>query len=163
MSQYLRVGTVDHSKNCASVNDISLTWQMFSPTVTSSCLTAAISEMTQYMSRRTLQPFSLTLQQHNWFSLLWNVDKQHVVLVALRLLHFVRVVDDAKCIVVMRVCVSVHGRMPTLLHRPGCNLGEWSGRGCPLVVHYWADLQSAYGLHCYGNTRKLEMRGRAQR
>jgi len=26
-----------------------------------------------------------------------------------------------------------------------------SGRGCPLVVHYLADLQSAYGLCCYGN------------
>jgi len=25
------------------------------------------------------------------------------------------------------VCLSVHGRMPTLLHRPGCNLGEWQG------------------------------------
>jgi len=24
-------------------------------------------------------------------------------------------------------------------------------RCCPLVVHYWADLQSAHGLHCYGN------------
>ena len=23
------------------------------------------------------------------------------------------------------VCVSVRGRMPTLLHGPGCNLGEW--------------------------------------
>jgi len=32
------------------------------------------------------------------------------------------------------VCVTVHSRMPTLLHGPGCNLG--SGRGCPLVVHY---------------------------
>jgi len=28
-----------------------------------------------------------------------------------------------------------------------------SGRGCPLVVHYWADLQSVNGLRCYGNTR----------
>jgi len=28
-----------------------------------------------------------------------------------------------------------------------------SGRGCPLVVHYWADLQSLHGLRCYGNTR----------
>ena len=28
-----------------------------------------------------------------------------------------------------------------------------SGRGCPLVVHYWADLQSVHGLRCYGNTR----------
>ena len=47
------------------------------------------------------------------------------------------------------VCVSVRGRMHTLLHGPGCNRG--SGRGCPLVVHYWADLQSVHGLRCYGN------------
>ena len=26
-----------------------------------------------------------------------------------------------------------------------------SGRGCPLVVHYWANLQSVRRLHCYGN------------
>jgi len=26
-----------------------------------------------------------------------------------------------------------------------------SGRGCPLVVHYWADMQSVHGLRCYGN------------
>jgi len=24
-----------------------------------------------------------------------------------------------------------------------------NGRGCPLVVHYWADLQSVHGFHCY--------------
>jgi len=36
-----------------------------------------------------------------------------------------------------------------------------SGRGCPLVVHYWADLQSVNELRCYGNI--MEMRGRAQR
>ena len=35
-----------------------------------------------------------------------------------------------------------------------------SGRRCPLVVHYWADLQSVHGLRCYGNT--MEMRGRAR-
>ena len=30
------------------------------------------------------------------------------------------------------------------------------GRGCPLVVHYWADLQSRHGFCCYGNmTRTL--------
>jgi len=23
------------------------------------------------------------------------------------------------------VCLSIRGRMPTLLHGPGCNLGEW--------------------------------------
>jgi len=28
-----------------------------------------------------------------------------------------------------------------------------SGRGCPLVVHYWADLQLVHGLRCYGNAR----------
>jgi len=56
--------------------------------------------------------------------------------------------------VCLSVCVSVHGRMPTLLHGPGCNLG--SGRGCPLIVHYWADLQSVHGLRCCGNiTRTL--------
>ena len=38
-----------------------------------------------------------------------------------------RVVNDAKCIVVTGVCVSVsvRGRMPTVLHGPGCNLGAW--------------------------------------
>jgi len=45
-------------------------------------------------------------------------------------LHFAfRVVYDAKCIVVTRVCVSVcvsvRGRTPTLLHGLGCNLGAW--------------------------------------
>jgi len=30
------------------------------------------------------------------------------------------------------------------------------GRGCPVVVHYWADLQSGDGLRCCGNiTRTL--------
>jgi len=40
---------------------------------------------------------------------------------------------ESKCIVVTRVCVSfcvsvclsVRGRMPTLLYGPGCNLAEW--------------------------------------
>jgi len=36
-----------------------------------------------------------------------------------------------------------------------------SGRGCALVVHYWADLQSVHGMRCYGNI--MEVRGRAQR
>jgi len=65
-------------------------------------------------------------------------------------LNFASVVDDAKCIVVTRVCVSVRGRMPTLLHGIGYNLGEWY-RGCPLVVHIWADLLSVHGLRCRGN------------
>jgi len=48
------------------------------------------------------------------------------------------------------VCVSVRGRMSTLTE-PDVTWG--SGRGCPLVVHYWMDLQSVHALHCYGNTR----------
>ena len=39
--------------------------------------------------------------------------------------------------VCLRVCLSVRGRMPTLLHRPGCNLGEWyigdAHYSCPLL------------------------------
>jgi len=31
-----------------------------------------------------------------------------------------------------------------------------SGRGCPLVVHYWADFQSVHGLRCYGNTMEMQ-------
>jgi len=42
------------------------------------------------------------------------------------------------------VCLSVPHRMPTMLHGPGCNLGNL--RRCPLVVHYWVDLQSVHGF-----------------
>ena len=42
-------------------------------------------------------------------------------------LHFAWVVDDTKCIVVTRVCVSVRVHMPTLFHGPGCNLGGMVG------------------------------------
>jgi len=57
--------------------------------------------------------------------------------------------------VCLSVCVSVRRRIPTLLHGPGCNLniGEMGMvGGCPLVVHYWADLQSVYRFRCYDNT-----------
>ena len=34
------------------------------------------------------------------------------------------------------------------------------GRGCPIAVHYWADLQSVHRLRCYGNiTRALVYAG----
>ena len=53
-----------------------------------------------------------------------------------------------KCIVVTRVCVSV--RVSVRGWRdPDVTWG--SGRGCPLVVRYWADLQSGHELRCYGN------------
>ena len=64
-----------------------------------------------------------------------------------------------KCIVVMCVCVYVC----VCLFKAAClhyctdlDVTWQSGRGCPLVVHYWADLQLLHGMHCYGNiTRTL--------
>jgi len=59
---------------------------------------------------------------------------------------------------VTRVCVSVclsAAACPNYCTDPGVPWG--SGRGCPLVVHYWANLQSVHGLRCYGDitrTRK---------
>jgi len=61
-------------------------------------------------------------------SLAMMTAPQKLPLVLVLLLHFAWVVDNAKCIVVtasVSVCVSVRGRMPTLLHGPGCNLKEW--------------------------------------
>jgi len=66
--------------------------------------------------------------------------------------------------VVTRVCVSV--RLSVCLSicpRPHAHTiartadVTWgSGRGCPLVVHYWADLQSVHGLRRYGNTMEMQ-------
>jgi len=51
------------------------------------------------------------------------------------------------------VCLSAAVR-PHYCTDPDVTWG--CGRGCPLVVHYWADLQSAHGMRCYGNiTRTL--------
>jgi len=59
----------------------------------------------------------------------------------------------ARLCVCLSVCLSVRGRTPTSLHGPGCNLGAWYR--LPLVVHYWADLQSGHGLRCYGNITRI--------
>jgi len=67
-------------------------------------------------------------------------------------LHFAWVVDDAKCIAVTRVCVSVclsAAVRPHYCTDPDVTWGR--NRGCPLVVHCWADLQSVHRLRCYGN------------
>jgi len=51
------------------------------------------------------------------------------------------------------VCLSAAIR-PHYCTHPDVTWG--CGRGCPLVVHYLADLQSGHGLRCYGNiTRTL--------
>ena len=63
-----------------------------------------------------------------------------------------------------RLCVCLSVRLsaaacPHYCTDPDVTWG--SGRGYPLVVHYWADLQSVHGMRCYGNI--MEMCGRAQR
>jgi len=54
-----------------------------------------------------------------------------------------------------RLCVCLSTAVcPHCCTDPNVTWG--SRRGCPLVVHYWADLQSVHGLRCYGNmTRTL--------
>ena len=51
--------------------------------------------------------------------------------------------------VCLSACLPVPRRIPTLLHGPGFNFGN--GRGCPLFVHYGADLQSVHEFRCCGN------------
>jgi len=51
-----------------------------------------------------------------------------------------------------RLCVCVWLSAAACLHYftdPDVTWG--SGRGLPLLVHYWADLQSVGRLRCYGN------------
>jgi len=77
------------------------------------------------------------------------------------LLEIKRRYDDDYCYIspestrnVLWSCASVCVCLSACLHYcmdPDVTWG--SGRGCPLVVHYWADLQSVHGLPCYGNTR----------
>jgi len=71
---------------------------------------------------------------------------------ALILLLFVWVVHDAKCILVTCVCVCVSVCLSLAAFQHYCTDPDvtWgNGRRCPLVVHYWADLQSVHGFHCY--------------
>jgi len=53
---------------------------------------------------------------------------------------------------VTRVCVSVCLSLASLPHYctdPDVTWGN--GTRCPLVRHYWADLQSVHGFRCYDN------------
>jgi len=61
----------------------------------------------------------------------------------------------------VHLCVSVSLCVSVCLSAAACSHYcmdpdvTWGiGRGCPLVVHYWADLQSVHGLRCYGNIRQ---------
>jgi len=88
--------------------------------------------------------FILCVMSHSIAVLLLVVD--------MTFLHFAWVVDDAKCIVVTHICVSVCLSAAACLHYcMDFDVTGGNGRGCLLVVHYWADLQSVHGLHCYGN------------
>jgi len=50
--------------------------------------------------------------------------------------------------VYLSVCLSL-AAFPQYCMDPGVT---WvNGRGCPVVVHCWADLQSMHGFRCYGN------------
>jgi len=52
----------------------------------------------------------------------------------------------------LSVCLCVYLSAAAYLHYCTDLDVPWgSCRGCPLVVHYWADLQLVHGLHCYGN------------
>jgi len=60
--------------------------------------------------------------------------------------------------VVMTICLCVCLFLAAFQHYctdPGVSWGN--GTGCPLVVHYWADLQSLHGLRCYDNSAEREM------
>jgi len=59
------------------------------------------------------------------------------------------------------VCLSAAVR-PHYCTDPDVTWGH--GRGWPLVVHCWAELQSVHGLRCYGNiTRTLVTSSRPSR
>ena len=67
---------------------------------------------------------------------------------------------EAECILVTRVCVSVcvcvclSVCMSVAVFPHYCMDPDvtWrNGSGCPLFVHYWADLQSVHGFRCYDN------------
>ena len=60
-----------------------------------------------------------------------------------------------------REMYSSHARLSACLSAAACShyctdpdVTWGSGRGCPLVVHYWADLQWVHGLLCYGDTAR---------
>ena len=50
--------------------------------------------------------------------------------------------------VCLRVCMSI-AACPHYCTDPDVTWGN--GRGCTLVVHYWANLQSLHGFRCYDN------------
>ena len=54
----------------------------------------------------------------------------------------------------MSVCLSL-AAFPHYCTDPDVTWGN--GRVCPLVVHYWADLQSVHGFRCYDNIHACKL------
>jgi len=55
-----------------------------------------------------------------------------------------------KYILVTAICVSVCLSLAAFPHYYMDHNVSWrNGRWCPIVVHYWADLQLVHGFHCY--------------
>ena len=52
----------------------------------------------------------------------------------------------------MSVCVSVGLSLAAFPYCADPDVTWRNGTGCPLVVHYWADLQSVNGFRCCDNT-----------
>jgi len=52
------------------------------------------------------------------------------------------------------VCLSF-ATFPHYCADPDVSCGN--GRGCPIVVHYWEDLQSVHGFRCYDNSGECKM------
>jgi len=92
------------------------------------------------------------------FSFDWNPFPVCIGKCSSKYLCFEWGIAKAKCILATAVCVSVCLSLATFPR--GCMEPDviWgNGRVCPLVVHYWADLQSVHGFCCYVNihVRKL--------
>jgi len=90
----------------------------------------------------------LTMCNHNYFCLVKFSSNLIITFCVSRRRHKMYCGHVRLC-----VCLSAAVR-PHYCTDPDVTWGH--GRGCPLVVHYWADLQSGHGLRCYGNiTRTL--------
>jgi len=79
-----------------------------------------------------------------------NAKRQRVLVLAQCLVYYISresYIGDAKSIVVTRVCLSVCLSAAACLHYCTDPDVTWrSGRGCPLLVHYWAICNRSTGF-----------------
>jgi len=69
-------------------------------------------------------------------------------------------IGHGRLCVCLWVCLYVLVVFPHYFTDPDVIWGN--GSGCPLVVHYWEDLQSVHGFFCYDNSVKCEMSASAR-